>query len=87
MLAGTRGGYTRGFILNKLAYKPYNTNQLAEALNIDYQTTSHHLGVLANNGIITTESDKYGRIYFLSKDMEANLKDFNQIWEKMALGK
>ncbi|MCE8424479.1 MAG: winged helix-turn-helix transcriptional regulator [Candidatus Methanoperedens sp.] len=63
MLAGTRGGYTRGFILNKLADKPYNTNQLAEALNIDYQTTSHHLDVLANNGIITTESDEYCRIF------------------------
>ena len=83
MFAGTRGGYTRGFILNKLADKTYNTNQLAQVLNIDYQTTSHHLNVLFNNGIITTEGDKYGRIYFLSKDMEANLKDFNQIWEKL----
>jgi len=35
MLAGTLGGYTRGFILNKLADKPYNTYQLAEALNIE----------------------------------------------------
>ncbi|HEX7627463.1 MAG TPA: winged helix-turn-helix domain-containing protein [Candidatus Methanoperedens sp.] len=85
MLAGTRGGYTRGFILNKLADKPYNTNQLAEALNIDYQTTSHHLGVLANNGIISTDCDKYDRKYFLSKNMEANLKNFNQIWEKINL--
>ena len=85
MLAGTLGGYTRGSILNMLADKPYNTNQLAEALNLDYQTTSHHLDVLANNGIITTESDKYCGIYFLSKDMEANLKNFNQIWEKINL--
>ena len=85
MLAGTLGGYTRGSILNMLADKPYNTNQLAEALNLDYQTISHHLDVLANNGIITTESDKYCGIYFLSKDMEANLKNFNQIWEKINL--
>ena len=77
MLAGTRGGYTRGSILNMLADKPYNTNQLAEALNIDYQTTSQHLDIFANNGIITTDSEKYCRIYFLSKYMEANLKNFN----------
>ncbi|MCE8428490.1 MAG: helix-turn-helix transcriptional regulator, partial [Candidatus Methanoperedens sp.] len=75
-------GYDRGFILKKLTDKPYTKNQLAEALNIDYQTTSHHLDVLAKNGIITTT---YGKIYFLSKDMEANLKDFNQIWEKINL--
>jgi DNA-binding transcriptional ArsR family regulator len=85
MLAGTRGGYTRGFILNKLADKPYNTNQLAETLNIDYQTTSHHLDILANDGIISTECDNYCRTYFLSKNMEANLKNFNQIWEKITL--
>jgi DNA-binding transcriptional ArsR family regulator len=65
--------YTRGFILNKLADKPHNTNQLAQALNIDYQTTSRHLGVLANNGIIIAESDEYCDRYFLSKDMEANV--------------
>ena len=81
MFAGTRGGYNRGFILKKLTDKPYTTNQLAEALNIDYQTTSHHLDVLAKNRIITT----YDKIYFLSIDMEANLKNFNQIWEKINL--
>jgi len=80
MLAGTRGGYTCGFILKKLADKPYNTNQLAEALNIDYQTTTHHLDVLAKNGIITTT---YDNMYFLSNDMEANSNDFKQMWEKI----
>ncbi len=84
MFAGTRGGYNRGFILKRLIDKPHNANQLAEALNIDYKTTRHHLDVLAKNGIITTEDDKYGKIYFLSKAMEANLNDFNQIWDKIS---
>jgi len=83
MFAGTRGGYTRGFILKQLIEKPYNANQLAEALKIDYKTTRHHLDVLAKNGIITTEGDKYGKIYFLSKNLRANLNDFNQIWKKI----
>jgi len=85
MLAGTRGGYTRGFILNKLADKPSSAKQLAEALNIDYKTTRQHLDVLANNGIISTEGDKNCSRYHLSKDMEANLDDFIQIWEKINL--
>jgi predicted transcriptional regulator len=85
MLAGTLGGYTRGFIIKKLAYKPYDTNQLVEALNIDYKTASHHLDVLANNGLIITEGNSYTKKYFLSKDMEANLNDFNQIWGKINL--
>lgn len=83
MLAGTKGGYTRGTILNLLADKPYDTDQLAQALNIDPQAASHHLDVLANNGIITTECAKNCRIYFLSKNMGENLKTFNQIWKKI----
>jgi predicted transcriptional regulator len=83
MLAGTLGGYTRGFIIKKLTYKPYDTNQLVEALNIDYKTASHHLDVLASNGMITAEGNKYTKIYFLTKGMEANLNDFNQVWDKI----
>ena len=83
MFAGTRGGYNRGFILKHLIDKPHNANQLAEALNIDYKTARHHLNVLAENGIITTEGDKYGKTYSLSKDMEINLDEFNQIWGKI----
>ncbi len=84
MFAGTRGGYTRGFILNHLTDKPYNASQLAQALNIDYKTTRHHLDVLAKNGVITIEGNKYGKTYFPSDAVEANLKEFNQIWEKLA---
>jgi len=83
MFAGTLGGYTRGFIIKMLTHKPYDTNQLVEALNIDYKTASHHLDVLANNGMITIEGDKFSKICFISKVMKANLNDFNQIWEKL----
>lgn len=83
MLAGTLGGYTRGFIIKKLTYKSYSINQLVETLNIDHRTTSHHLDVLANNGMIATEGDKYTKIIFLSKDMESNLNEFNQVWDKL----
>lgn len=50
---------------------------------MDYKTIRHHLDVLTKNGIITMEGDKYGAMYFLSKTMEANLNEFNQIWEKI----
>jgi len=83
LFAGTRGGYKRGFILKHLIDKPHNANQLAEALNMDYKTARHHLEVLTRNGIIRTEGNKYGKIYFPSKVMEENLNEFNQIWEKL----
>lgn len=50
---------------------------------MDYKTIRHHLDILVKNGVITMEGDKYGAMYFLSKAMEANLNEFNQIWEKI----
>jgi DNA-binding transcriptional ArsR family regulator len=85
MFAGTRGGYTRGFILNHLTDKPCNASQLAQDLNMDYITTRRHLDVLSKNGVITIEGEKYSKTYFPSGAVEANLKAFNQIWEKISL--
>ncbi len=70
-------------ILKSLIDRPYNANQLAESMNMDYKTIRHHLEVLVKNGVITMEGDKYGAMYFISKIMEANLDEFNQIWEKI----
>ncbi len=86
MFAGTRGGYTRGFILKHLTDKPYDASLLTDALKIDYKNAIHHLNILAKEGIITIEGDKDGKIYFLSNAMKANLKKFNQIWEKLEFG-
>jgi len=83
MLAGTLGGYKRGHILKCLTDRPCSANQIAEFLNIDYKTTRYHLNVLAKNGMITTQGDKYGKKYFLSRHMKANLNDFNHIWKKI----
>jgi DNA-binding transcriptional ArsR family regulator len=70
-------------MLNLLIDRPYNANQLAEAMDMDYKTIRHHLEVLTKNGVITMEGDKYGVMYFISKTMEANLNEFHQIWEKI----
>lgn len=70
-------------MLNLLIDRPYNANQLAEAMSMDYKTIRHHLDVLIKNGVITIEGEKYGAMYFLSKTMEANINEFNQIWEKI----
>jgi len=70
-------------ILKSLIDRPYNANQLAESMNMDYKTIRHHLEVLVKNGVITMEGDKYGAMYFISKVMEVNLDEFNQIWEKI----
>jgi DNA-binding transcriptional ArsR family regulator len=70
-------------MLKLLIDRPYNANQLAEAMSMDYKTIRHHLEVLTKNGVITMEGDKYGAMYFISNTMEANINEFNQIWDKI----
>ncbi|MCZ7401610.1 MAG: winged helix-turn-helix domain-containing protein [Candidatus Methanoperedens sp.] len=83
MFAGTLGGYTRGYILKNISDKPYYAHQLADDLNLDYETTRRHLDILVKNRIITTKEDKSGKRYYISKNMEPNLNDIIQIWEKI----
>ena len=85
LFAGTRGGYNRGFILKKFIDKPCDVSQLAEGLNLDYKTTINQFDILTKNGIITTQDDKNGKLYFLSKVMKENLNIFNKIWENIKI--
>lgn len=78
LIEGTRGGKTRASILKHLVDKSFNAHQLAKALNMDYKTIRHHLGVLVKNGIITKGSDGNTDIYYLSKKMESDLIEFNR---------
>jgi len=78
LIEGTRGGKTRALILRRLIERSYNAHQLSKALNMDYKTIRHHLGVLVKNGIITGDTDVGTTLYFISKNMQLNLNEFNQ---------
>ena len=81
LVAGTKGGETRGKIIELLKKKPSNANKISEILKLDYKTVRHHLNVLEkNNIIIAVNKGKYGAVYFLSDVMESNIKVFGEIW-------
>ena len=81
LIAGTRGGETRGKIIELLRKKPSNANKIAEILKLDYKTVRHHLEVLGKNNIITAvNKGGYGSVYFLSEIMEQNFNVFGDIW-------
>jgi predicted transcriptional regulator len=83
LIAGTKGGFNRARIIKSLQERPYNANQLAEKLNLDYKTIRHHIKVLEDNNIIVSSGDKYGTLYFISSDMENNLSVFDEIWKRI----
>ena len=81
LIAGSRGGESRGRIIVALKGTPQNANRLAETLVMDYKTVRHHLGVLKKNNIVTTVGEGYGITYFLSSEVEQNYALFEDIWE------
>jgi PAS domain S-box-containing protein len=77
LIRGTRGGKTRTLILRHLIERSYNAHQLAKALDMDYKTVRHHLGVLVKNGIVTKGNEGCTVLYFISKNIESELNEFN----------
>lgn len=79
VLAGSRGGANRGKIITLLRKEPRNVNQLAEALNVHYRVAEHHIRALEKNNLVAPSGERYGRMYFLSQEMEAHLHLFDEI--------
>ena len=73
----------RAKIINLLHKRPYNTNQLAELLKIDYKTVRHHLDYLMKHDVIVQQGEGYGSVFFLSSEIEENFDSFNEIWEQI----
>lgn len=63
---GTRGGPMRLRILEELAKRPRNTNEVSKILGIDYKTTEYHLRVLKENGLVVGAGEGYGSKFSLS---------------------
>ena len=83
LMVGTRGGANRAQIINAIRAEPRNANQLGSLLSVDYRTIRHHLDVLEKNGLVTSIGDRYGKIYFLSSELEENFNVFGEIWNKI----
>ncbi len=79
LFAGSRGGENRIRIIDLLKKRPYNINQIADALGVDYKLVQHHIGVLERNNMVTKAGEKYAVIYFISNYLEANIEAFNEI--------
>ncbi len=78
LFAGSKGGANRIRIVDLIQEQPYNTNQLAGFLKIDYKAVRHHLSVLKKN-LISKMGDKYGVLYFISNYLESNIEAYVEV--------
>jgi DNA-binding transcriptional ArsR family regulator len=82
LFVGSAGGSTRAVILRAIREEPRNAQQLSQALKFDYTTIRHHLKVLETNRIVITQGEKYGKLYFISEQMEAHWSTLEGILQK-----
>jgi PAS domain S-box-containing protein len=84
LLYGMKGGQNRINIINALQERPYNMNQLSNKLGLNYRTIKHHIDILLKEELLTTaKKGKYGNVFFISPDLEANWNIFEKILNKI----
>ncbi len=87
VFAGSRGGLNRLKIISKLKENPFNTNQLAKEMGLDYKAIQHHIRVLEKNNMKSKVGEKYGVTYFVSTFLEVNMETFEEIEGKLGKSK
>ena len=83
LLVGTRGGKNRVRIIRSLDERPRNANQLAETIDVDYNTVRHHLEMLVEHNVLEKGGEDYGAMYFLTDQFEHNRETFENVTEHM----
>ena len=83
IFTGSRGGINRLKIVNLLKQQPYNANQLAKEMNLDYKAIIHHIRILEKNNIIIKIGEKYNVTFFISNFLEVNMESYNEIVQKL----
>lgn len=85
LLGGSRGGGNRARIILKLRERPYNLNQMANELGIQYKAVQHHARVLLRSALIMSTGEKYGVTYSLSSWLERHFEIFEEVCKKLRL--
>ncbi|MEF8786960.1 MAG: winged helix-turn-helix domain-containing protein [Haloarculaceae archaeon] len=79
LFAGSRGGANRVRIVRELEQRPRNANDLAERLELDYNTITHHLDMLQEHDVVESGTRDYGKLYFLTDRFEQHRETFEEI--------
>jgi DNA-binding transcriptional ArsR family regulator len=83
LIAGSRGGENRARIIRLLQEQPRNANQLADELEVEYNTVRHHLEMLEEHDVVEPGGTDYGELYFLTDQFDHHSEKFETILEQV----
>lgn len=72
----------RARIMQSIMEEPKNANQLSKEVGVNYRTVEHHLKVLMENSLITSQGDGYGMVYFLSPAASRNIEIIEKVFKE-----
>ena len=80
LLLGQQGWENRIKIIDLLNERPYNINQMAKKLDLNYRTIKHHIDILMDHKLVSaSEMGTYGEVYFLSPQLENNINLYENL--------
>lgn len=79
LFVGTRGGATRVDIVRTIDERPRNANQVAETVDVDYNTVRYHLEKLEDYNVVEQGQQDYGALYFLTEQFKTHRDQFHEI--------
>lgn len=84
LILGQKGRENRVKIIDLLRDRPYNINQMAEKLELNYRTVKHHINILLKHELVySSKTGGYGEVFFLSPDLEGNMGLYEGIIKKI----
>ncbi|MEE0934439.1 MAG: winged helix-turn-helix domain-containing protein [Methanobrevibacter sp.] len=81
LILGTNSAKTRIRILDELLAKPFNANQLAKSLKMDYKTIRYHMEIICKHQYATKERFEKYTFYFPSEKLIKHIDEYIQIKE------
>lgn len=85
-LVGREGGKTSILILDLILQKPYNKNQLAKQLGLDYNTVNYHIKIMCAHNYIIAERFEKSVFYYPSEKFN-KVKDEYTLLKRFVLNK
>jgi len=81
LILGRKGGKTTTKIMDELLISPKNKNNIANKLNLDYNTITYHLDLMYKYDYVKKEKFECVTLYYPSNKLYENIDEYMKLKE------